>query len=121
MPKRRPKRTFLGIAALLAVALSVLLWWLDLPVLYAYLGGINVATILLYGYDKRQAIAGGGRVPEVVLHLVALIGGSPGALVAQVLFRHKTRKFTFRLVFVGIILVQGAVIFSYWLLSVRGT
>ena len=121
MPPRRPKRTFFWIAALLAAALSVLLWWLGLPVLYACLGGVNFATLLLYGYDKRQAVTGGGRIPEVILHLTALLGGSPGALIAQLLFRHKTRKFKFRLVFVGIILLQSAAIFTYWLLCVRGT
>jgi uncharacterized membrane protein YsdA (DUF1294 family) len=85
-----------------------------LPVAYAYLIGINLVTVLLYGYDKRQAIVGGGRVPEMILHLAALVGGSGGALLAQILFRHKTRKFTFRAVFVGIILLQCLVAFGYW-------
>ena len=63
-------------------ALSLLLWRLGLPPVYAYLAGVNIVTLLAYGYDKRQAIAGKGRVPEVVLHLAALLGGTPGALLA---------------------------------------
>ncbi len=114
MPKRRPKRTFLIVALLLTTAISVLLWRLGLGILYAYLIGINVATIVLYGYDKRQAIAGGGRVPELVLHLAALAGGSFGALLGQVLFRHKTKKVKFKVVFVGIVLLQLALAYGYW-------
>ena len=119
MARRQPKKTFFWIAVVMAAAASALLWWLGLPILYAYLIGINVVTILLYGYDKRQAIVGGGRVPEVILHLVALVGGSGGALVAQILFRHKTRKFSFRAMFVGIILLQGAIVFGYWYFVLR--
>ena len=119
MPRRQPKKTFFWIAAILLTATSALLWWLGLPVLYAYLFAINAVTVLLYGYDKRQAIATGGRVPEVILHLVALLGGSPGALLAQALFRHKTKKFTFRAVFAGILLLQLLVAFGYWHFMLR--
>jgi uncharacterized membrane protein YsdA (DUF1294 family) len=119
MPRRQPKKTFFWIAVVMAAGASALLWWLGLAILYAYLIGINVVTVLLYGYDKRQAIVGGGRVPEVILHLAALVGGSGGALLAQILFRHKTRKFKFRAVFVGIILLQGAIAFAYWYFVVR--
>ena len=120
MPKRNPKRTFFFIVTLLVAGLSVLLWRLGLPVLYAYLIGVNVVTLLLYGYDKRQAIVGGGRVPEAVLHIAALIGGSGGALLAQMLFRHKTRKLKFKLVFVGIVVLQLLSVGTYWLFRIRG-
>jgi len=121
MPKRQPKKTFFWIAAALVAGASVLLAWLGLPILYAYLVGINAVTVLLYGYDKRQAIVGGGRVPEVILHLAALVAGSPGALLAQILFRHKTRKFKFRLVFLGIIALQCLAAFGYWYFFLRAS
>ena len=121
MPKRQPKKTFFWIAIVLVVGTSALLAWLGLPLVYAYPIGINVVTVLLYGYDKRQAIVAGGRVPEVILHAAALLGGSPGALLAQMLFRHKTRKFKFRLVFVGILVLQCAAISGYWYFVLRTT
>ena len=65
------------------------------PLWIAALAGVNVATAYLYAYDK--AVAGGSRrVPESQLHLHALLGGSPAALVSQALFRHKTAKPGFR-------------------------
>ncbi len=121
MTRRQPKKTFFWIAAILVAAVSVLLWWLGLPGLYAYVVGINAVTVLLYGYDKRQAIVGGGRVPEAILHLAALVGGSPGALLAQAAFRHKTRKFKFQAVFVGILLIQVLTAIVYWRFVVRAS
>jgi uncharacterized membrane protein YsdA (DUF1294 family) len=121
MARRQPKKTFFWILAILVAATSVALWRLGLAGPYAYLVGINAVTVLLYGYDKRQAIAGGGRVPEVILHLAALIGGSPGALLAQAVFRHKTQKLKFRMVFVGIVVVQVLAAIGYWHFVLRAS
>jgi uncharacterized membrane protein YsdA (DUF1294 family) len=84
---------------------------------YAWLIGVNAVTVLLYGYDKRQAIVGRSRVPEAGLHMAALLGGSPGALFGQGLFRHKTQKLRFRMVFAAIVLVQMVAIYGYWRFS----
>lgn len=54
--------------------------------------GLNLWTFALYGHDKAQSRRGGGRVPERRLLALAAIGGSPAALLARRLFRHKTRK-----------------------------
>lgn len=77
-----------------------LAWWLAL----------NLATVLVFGYDK--AIAGGKRrrVPERMLLAIALIGGSPGALFAMALFRHKTAKPSFRRAMMVIVAVQMIVL-----------
>ncbi|KOX64015.1 hypothetical protein AA303_16315 [Pseudomonas psychrophila] len=53
----------------------------------------------LYWYDKLQARTGQWRTPENVLHGVELLGGWPGALVAQQVFRHKTRKVSYQVFF----------------------
>ncbi len=106
------KKLFSGLGLVLVLAL--VLWRLGLAPLYAYLGGVNVATLLFYGYDKRQAVVGRTRVPEVVLHAAALLGGSPGALAGQMLFRHKTQKRRFKMVFAAIVLVQIVAVYAYW-------
>lgn len=54
--------------------------------------GVNALTIALFWFDKRRAVAGDRRVPEADLLLLALLGGTPGALFARRVFRHKTRK-----------------------------
>lgn len=75
-------------------------------------------AFVAYGLDKRAARRGARRVPENTLHLWSILGGWPGALVAQRMFRHKTRKVSFQIVFwVSVILNCGAVA---WLLSPAG-
>lgn len=60
-----------------------------IPLLY---GALSTALFLVYGMDKWAARRGGARVAEFSLHLVALMGGWPGALLGQQIFRHKTAK-----------------------------
>jgi uncharacterized membrane protein YsdA (DUF1294 family) len=70
----------------------------------------SLAAVVAYSLDKRAAQAGGWRVRERTLHIIALLGGWPGAFVAQRLFRHKTRDTGFLVVFWLI----GAVHASAW-------
>ncbi|MBE0536619.1 MAG: DUF1294 domain-containing protein [Phycisphaerae bacterium] len=81
--------------------------------LWAYGISVNIAAFLQYGYDKRQAAAHGGRVPEIVLHLTASAGGSVGALAGQRIFRHKTRKRSFQAIFLLILIVQIAALVAF--------
>ena len=53
---------------------------------------VNLWTMLRFRQDKQRAIAGARRIPEATLLGLALIGGSPGALLARRWLRHKTRK-----------------------------
>lgn len=108
----RPER-FHGAAALLLTLLGMagILWltrrqvsWYDAAA--AWLVAVNVITFAYYGFDKFRARRGGRRIPEVVLHGLGLVGGSPGAYLAMRVFRHKTIKGRFRLVFWGIVLAQ---------------
>ncbi len=56
-------------------------------------------SFLLMWWDKRAAQRGARRVPEVTLHTLELLGGWPGSLAAQRLFRHKTAKVKYRVFF----------------------
>ncbi len=79
-----------------------------------YLCVINVATFFLYGYDKRKAVKNKRRVPEKVLHLWALFGGSIGAFVGQRIFRHKIAKASFQLAFFALIILQLSILVFIW-------
>lgn len=70
---------------------------------------MSILAFGLYWYDKQQAKAGQWRTPEKVLHGVELLGGWPGACVAQQLLRHKTRKVSFQLWFWLIVAVHQAI------------
>ena len=70
----------------------------------------SLASYSCYARDKRAAIAGRWRVPENRLHLLALIGGWPGALLAQQRLRHKTKKTSFRIIFWMTVLTNTAAI-----------
>ena len=66
---------------------------------------------MVFGHDKARAMASGRRVSEANLLALAAIGGSPGALLARRVFRHKTRKQPFSAVLWGIVAVQtGAIV-----------
>ena len=64
--------------------------------LYAFM---STLLYLMYAADKSAARAGRWRTSEASLHLVALLGGWPGGLIARHALRHKTIKQPFRLVF----------------------
>ena len=81
--------------------------------LFAYLGCINGLTLLAYGVDKWAAKKRWSRIPEKNLHILALLGGSPAALLGQRVFRHKTVKGAFQRRFWFIVLMQTALVF-YW-------
>jgi uncharacterized membrane protein YsdA (DUF1294 family) len=90
-----------------------------------YLGLVAVASIVtfaIYGFDKRRAAAGGWRVPERTLHLLAFVGGWPGAIAAQRQFRHKTRKLPFQVAFWGIVVLHVLLVAAagYRLFAYRG-
>ncbi|MCD5994896.1 DUF1294 domain-containing protein [Pseudomonas sp. CDFA 602] len=80
---------------------------------------MSMLAFVLYRRDKRRAGAGGQRTLENVLHAMELLGGWPGALVAQQVFRHKTRKVSFQVVFWLIVLVHQALWIDWLFLGRR--
>ena len=80
---------------------------MDKPWLWALIGYlilVNLIAFTIYGADKRRALKDRWRVPEKTLFLVALLGGSLGALLGMHVFHHKTKHWYFR-VFIPLILV----------------
>lgn len=77
-----------------------------MKVLGIYFLVVNVITFLLYGIDKRRARRNKWRVPEKTLIMVAVLGGSLGALSGMKVFRHKTKKRKFSIGVPVIFLIQ---------------
>lgn len=72
---------------------------------------MSLLTFFLYWRDKHQARNDGWRTPEKVLHGAELLGGWPGALIAQQSLRHKTRKLSYQVVFWLIVALHQV----YWI------
>jgi len=89
---------FISILFIAAVCISTLTENVPFVVLPLYLS-LSLLTFGLYAKDKFAAKKGGWRTPESTLHWFSLIGGWPGALIAQQLLRHKSKKQSFRQVF----------------------
>lgn len=86
----------LGFVALFFVVGS---YWPVSPWIAALYVVASGVTFGVYAFDKTAARAGGWRTKESTLHLLAVIGGWPGAIVAQRLLHHKNRKASFQVVF----------------------
>ncbi|MEK7951428.1 DUF1294 domain-containing protein [Luteolibacter soli] len=64
---------------------------------------------ICYRSDKRRAESRQWRIKEARLHLIELLGGWPGAFLAQRRFRHKTRKVSFQFIFISIVILHQLV------------
>jgi uncharacterized membrane protein YsdA (DUF1294 family) len=78
----------------------------------------SIASFIAYAFDKSAARNNQWRTQESTLHLFALVGGWPGALIAQRLLRHKTKKQSFQVVFWAIVALNCGVL--GWLFSSSG-
>lgn len=91
---------WLLLIVLLALPLFALLW---LPFPWWQGAGamvlVSSITYSMYAHDKRQAASSGWRVSERSLHLAELLGGWPGAFLAQRRLRHKCSKASYQFVF----------------------
>jgi uncharacterized membrane protein YsdA (DUF1294 family) len=93
-------QTALAVVSVFALVLASAVIADRLPVAVV---GVYVVTSVIafaaYALDKSAAQANRQRTPEKILHLLALLGGWPGALLAQQALRHKSIKVEFRRVF----------------------
>jgi len=89
-----------------------------LILLAAYYAVISVIAYVIYAIDKKAAIRQRRRVSEKTLHLLSLVGGWPGAWIAQQRLRHKTQKTAFKVVFwltagVNLVCLLGLTLYPY--------
>lgn len=115
----KPSGLPLLIAAGFVVLLTgaVLVQRLPLIVLLLHLG-MSLLTFVAYGFDKAAAQAGDRRTPESTLQTMALLGGWPGAVLAQRLLRHKSRKASFQRTFWVAVVINSVAV--AWLASAGG-
>lgn len=116
--RRSPAWAILGAVIFFSAAgAAVLVANLPPAILLIYLAA-SVVTFIAYAIDKSAARKGRWRTQEGTLHLLAVIGGWPGALVAQSVLRHKSSKQPFRVIF-WLTVILNCVAFT-WLLTPGG-
>ena len=74
---------------------------------------MSAVAFALYTIDKRRAASNDWRISEATLHVVELLGGWPGAWVAQRVLRHKVQKGSYMLVFWAIIGIHACA-WAWW-------
>ncbi|PKG55357.1 cold shock and DUF1294 domain-containing protein [Shewanella sp. GutDb-MelDb] len=98
MAKRSAKLSMVSLFAITAIISAIVLYQFGLLPLTAliYMLVMSSMTFIAYALDKRAARQQRWRVKETTLHLFSLLGGWPGALIAQQLLRHKSAKTPFK-------------------------
>jgi uncharacterized membrane protein YsdA (DUF1294 family) len=89
------------------------------PGVIAIYGVVSILTFLVYRFDKSAARHGQWRTKESTLLFLGLAGGWPGAVLAQRVLHHKSRKQSFQVAFWGTVVINSAAL--GWLLTDSGT
>lgn len=118
---------YLSLVFITFLTLTHFLGYLPRKILIIYLA-VSIVTFIAYAFDKSKAQRGKWRTQESTLHFLAVLGGWPGAALAQQLLRHKSKKKQFRVtlwltVFINTTLLawlvtnQGKPVFKFFLSS----
>lgn len=99
----------LGVWGVWSYRLSI---WLVASVL-----AVNLLTLLAYAIGPQAAHGRGRRIPEPVLHLLSLLGGWPGAGLAQTILRYRSHKPSFAVWYWGTVGLHLALLLGwlFWL------
>lgn len=102
----------LAAAAIIFLLLSTTTEWIWF---FNWLVGINLVAFILYGIDKGLSKTKAMRVPEAIIHLLALVGGFLGALLGMLVFRHKS-NFREHPLFLPVIVISAILwgFLAYW-------
>lgn len=116
-PRRGGASLIFALGFLIMISGAGWLGWVPVILAASYLM-TSALTLIVYALDKSAARNNRWRTPEKTLHILALVGGWPGALVAQQWLRHKSKKSSFQMVFwITVALNCGALT---WLLTPAG-
>ena len=94
------------VAAVATLAAAGKLHWL-VPMAYVV---ASLLTFCVYALDKSAAMNRRWRTSEDALQMLSLAGGWPGAVVAQRLFHHKSKKVSFQMTFWFIVFLHLAAV-----------
>ncbi|MGV0979931.1 DUF1294 domain-containing protein [Empedobacter falsenii] len=83
---------------------------MEIPLLLTFIL-INLIAFFLFKIDKKKAVKGQNRISEFTLCSVTLVGGTIGSILAMQIYRHKTKKTSFILKILIIVMIQ---IFIIW-------
>lgn len=81
---------------------------------------MSIVTFTVYGSDKSAAVYGRRRVPEATLHWCEMLGGWPGALIAQEYYHHKSAKRSYQALFWGIVGLHLLLLVGYSFIAING-
>ncbi len=109
--------TFFTAGFLAFLAATVVAGKLPLAIFGVYLAA-SVLAFVTYAIDKSAAVNNQWRIAENTLHLFGLLGGWPGALAAQRMFRHKSSKPSFQGMFWVTVVLHCCAL--GWLLTASG-
>ena len=73
---------------------------------------INLVLFVMMGNDKARAVKNRWRIPEAYLFIAALLGGAVGGLLGMHVYRHKTKKPAFYIIFSIAIVMHIMCIYS---------
>jgi len=103
---------FLSLLFLVTIGFLVLIKKID-PIFLIFYCFFSVLTFFVYWWDKVKSKIKEWRTPENTLHFLAFIGGWPGALIAQRVLHHKSRKKSFLICFYATLVLNMAAVVFY--------
>lgn len=81
-----------------------------------FIAALSLITFVVYYLDKKAAMRGAQRTPENTLHILSILGGWPGAFLVQWIFRHKSSKAGFQLMFWMTVIANVSVFAWLWMM-----
>ena len=103
-----------GVSCIFLIGIGVLVFLKKLdPIILILYVLLSLVTFLFYWQDKIKATKNRWRTPENILHFSSLIGGWPGALIAQRTLHHKSRKKSFQIAYYLTVILNISVVSFY--------